>query len=44
MSSGRSRDCFTRAGRRSVNLVFCDVFELQGGRIRRLVSYLMETK
>jgi ketosteroid isomerase-like protein len=24
-------------------LVFCDVFELEGGKIRRLVSYLMET-
>lgn len=36
-----------RAQRRDgtfLNLVFCDVFELQGGRIRRLVSYLMETK
>jgi ketosteroid isomerase-like protein len=27
-----------------LNLMFCDVFEMQGGRIRRLVSYLMETK
>ena len=25
-------------------LVFCDVFEMEGGRIRRLTSYLMETK
>ena len=25
-------------------LDFCDVFEMQGGRIRRLISYLMETK
>jgi ketosteroid isomerase-like protein len=25
-----------------LNLAFCDVFELQGGKIRRLVSYLME--
>jgi uncharacterized protein len=25
-------------------LVFCDVFELEGGKIRRLVSYLMEIK
>ena len=23
---------------------FCDVFEMQGGKIRRLTSYLMETK
>jgi len=27
-----------------LNLVFCDVFEMRGGKIRRLVSYLMETK
>lgn len=27
-----------------MNLVFCDVFEMQGGKIRRLISYLMETK
>lgn len=27
-----------------VNLVFCDVFEMQDGKIRRLISYLMETK
>lgn len=27
-----------------VNLVFCDVFEMHDGRIRRLISYLMETK
>jgi ketosteroid isomerase-like protein len=36
-----------RAGRAdgtSLQLVFCDVFEMQAGRIRRLVSYLMETK
>lgn len=25
-----------------MNLVFCDVFDLHQGRIRRLVSYLME--
>jgi ketosteroid isomerase-like protein len=25
-------------------LVFCDVFEMEDGRIRRLVSYLMENK
>jgi ketosteroid isomerase-like protein len=28
---------------RSVTFAFCDVFEMQGGKIRRLVSYLMET-
>ncbi len=27
-----------------LNLAFCDVFEMRGGRIRRLVSYLMETR
>jgi ketosteroid isomerase-like protein len=27
-----------------LNLAFCDVFEIKDGRIRRLISYLMETK
>ena len=27
-----------------LNLVFCDVFEMDDGRIRRLTSYLMEVK
>lgn len=27
-----------------MSLVFCDVFDLRGGKIRRLVSYLMEVK
>lgn len=27
-----------------LNLVFCDVFEMRDGKIRRLVSYLMEPK
>jgi ketosteroid isomerase-like protein len=27
-----------------MNLVFCDVFEMQGGRIRKLISYLMEVR
>ena len=27
-----------------LNVVFCDVFDMRDGRIRRLVSYLMETK
>jgi uncharacterized protein len=27
-----------------VNLAFCDVFEMQDGKIRRLISYLMEAK
>lgn len=26
-----------------LNLAFCDVFEMRGGKIRRLVSYLMQT-
>ena len=36
-----------RAGRTDgtvMNLVFCDVFDMQGGKIRRLVSYLMQLK
>jgi uncharacterized protein len=27
-----------------LNLAFCDVFEMQDAKIRRLISYLMETK
>jgi ketosteroid isomerase-like protein len=27
-----------------LNLVFCDVFDMRNGKIRRLVSYLMETQ
>ncbi|MDO9309516.1 MAG: nuclear transport factor 2 family protein [Deltaproteobacteria bacterium] len=27
-----------------LNLAFCDVFDMRNGKIRRLVSYLMETK
>jgi uncharacterized protein len=27
-----------------LNLLFCDVFDMRDGKIRRLVSYLMETK
>jgi ketosteroid isomerase-like protein len=27
-----------------LNLAMCDVFEMRGGRIRRLTSYLMEVK
>ncbi len=26
-----------------LNLAFCDVFEMQDGKIRRLISYLVET-
>jgi ketosteroid isomerase-like protein len=35
-----------RAGRKDrsvIDLVFCDVFEMAGGRIRKLTSYLMMT-
>src|SRR5688572_8140759 len=27
-----------------LNLVFCDVFEMRGGKIKKLISYLMEVK
>jgi len=27
-----------------VHMVFCDVFEMQHGKIRKLISYLMEVK
>ena len=27
-----------------MNLEFCDVFEMRDGKIRKLISYLMETK
>ena len=27
-----------------LNLAFCDVFEMHGGKIRRLISYLMEAE
>jgi len=27
-----------------LNLAFCDVFEMYGDKIRRLISYLMETR
>lgn len=33
-----------RKDRTFVQLAFCDVFEMRGGKIRRLISYLMETK
>lgn len=28
----------------SLHLVFCDVFEMDGGKIRKLISYLMDTR
>ena len=36
-----------RTGRKDggiMTLVFCDVFEMRGGKVARLTSYLMETK
>ena len=33
-----------KATREFVNLVFSDVFEMRSGKIRRLISYLMEVK
>jgi uncharacterized protein len=33
-----------RRSGRFLNLAFCDVFEMRGGKIRRLISYLMEVK
>ncbi|MFZ2872937.1 MAG: nuclear transport factor 2 family protein [Phycisphaerales bacterium] len=36
-----------RAARRDggvLNVVFCDVFEMRGGLVRKLTSYLMEVK
>lgn len=34
----------TRRDGGALNLVFCDVFLMRGGKIRRLTSYLMEVK
>lgn len=34
----------TRKDGTVLHLVFCDVFEMRGGRIRRLTSYLMEVR
>jgi ketosteroid isomerase-like protein len=31
-------------GGKTVNLAFCDVFEMRGGKIRKLTSYLVEIK
>ena len=33
-----------RKGGEILDLAFCDVFEMRGGLIRRLISYLMEVK
>lgn len=31
-------------GRFGLNRVFCDVFDMRGGKIRCLISHLLETK
>lgn len=31
-------------GRFGLSRVFCDVFDMRDGKIRRLISYLVETK
>ena len=36
--------CAPKADGTIMNLVFCDVFEMRNGKIRRLVSYSMEVK
>ena len=33
-----------RASGDVINLVFCDMFEMQDGKIKKLISYLMEIK
>jgi ketosteroid isomerase-like protein len=33
-----------KKGGESLNLAFCDVFEMKSGKIKRLISYLMEVK
>ena len=33
-----------KASGEAMSVVFCDVFEMRGGKIRRLTSYLMELK
>lgn len=33
-----------RKGGGFLNAVFCDVFEMQNGKVKRLISYLMEIK
>lgn len=42
VAEGRVR-C-TRKDGDVLTLVFCDVFEMQNAKIKRLISYLMETK
>lgn len=42
VAEGRVRSA--RREGQPLNAVFCDVFEMQAAKIRRLTSYLMETK
>jgi uncharacterized protein len=42
VAEGRVRTIAREGG--EVHIAFCDVFELESGRIRRLTSYLMELK
>lgn len=41
VAEGKVR-CARKAGG-FLNMVFCDVFELNQGKIKRLISYLMDT-
>ena len=41
---GRGIGTRSAEGRDDHHLAFCDVFEMQGGRIGRLISYLMEAR
>lgn len=34
----------TRSDGTTMDMVFCDVFEMRGGRISKLISYLMEIR
>lgn len=42
VAEGRVRSARKDGG--VLNIVFCDVFEMQDGKIQRLTSYLMEVK
>lgn len=42
VAEGRVRSQKREGG--ELNLVFCDVFEMKGGKIARLISYLMEIR
>lgn len=42
VAEGRVQSARSDGG--TLNAVFCDVFEMENGKIRKLVSYLMEVK